>query len=330
MRCSKGSRAFTLVELLVVIAIIGVLIALLLPAVQAAREAARRMTCQNHLKQLGLGMLSHENALKFFPTGGWGGEWIGDPDRGFSKRQPGGWVYNVLPFIELRSLHDAGKGDSDALKRDHATIRMETSLEVLCCPTRRSPISVINTSATGGPPDPITNANVPAVLGKTDYCANAGDNPPANVPGGPPSLEAGDDGSYNSIWDLDANRNGICFDRSLVTVREITDGTSRTLLIGEGYLDRQYYNNSLSEANDDSWCCGYDYVVNRWVSTTATPFRDRAGYDNIWIFGSAHSAVCNFAFCDGSVKGISYDVDGTTFWRLGVRNDHQVIDASKY
>ena len=128
----------------------------------------------------------------------------------------------------------------------------------------------------------------------------------------------------------DADRNGICFDRSKVVVKDIIDGTSRTLLIGEGYLDRDYYHSCFSEANDESWCCGYDYVVNRWVSVTATPMRDQSGYDNIRLFGSAHAAVCNFAFCDGSIKGLSFDIDGTTFWRLGVRNDRQTADSSKY
>ena len=105
--CHKAA-GFSLVELLVAITIIGILIALLLPAVQAARESARRMQCGNNLKQLALAALSHESAFKFFPTGGWNKYWLGHPDRGFDKRQPGGWVYNVLPFIEQQSLHDLG------------------------------------------------------------------------------------------------------------------------------------------------------------------------------------------------------------------------------
>ena len=100
-------------ELLVVITIIGILIALLLPAVQAAREAARQAQCKNNLKQLALGCLSHENLNKWFPTGGWGYQWTGDADRGTDWRQPGGWIYNIMPFVELQSLHDMGAGKPD-------------------------------------------------------------------------------------------------------------------------------------------------------------------------------------------------------------------------
>ena len=95
---------FTLVELLVVITIIGILIALLLPAVQAAREAARRLQCSNNLKQLGLGVLEHEESQGVFPSGGFGSKWVGDSDRGLGVRQPGSWMFSILPFIELDNL----------------------------------------------------------------------------------------------------------------------------------------------------------------------------------------------------------------------------------
>src|ERR1700678_1513849 len=91
---------FTLVELLVVITIIGILVSLLLPAVQSAREQARMVECRNHVKQLGLGMLAHEAAMGYLPTGGWGFAWTGDPDCGTGLRQPGGWAYCILPYID--------------------------------------------------------------------------------------------------------------------------------------------------------------------------------------------------------------------------------------
>ena len=106
----RRATGFTLVELLVVIAIIGVLVALLLPAIQAAREAARRRECQNHLKQIGLAILNHETAVKAFPHGGWGFEWTGDPDSGTGERQPGGWGFGTLQYMEGMAAFNIGKG----------------------------------------------------------------------------------------------------------------------------------------------------------------------------------------------------------------------------
>ena len=94
----RAKRAFTLVELLVVITIIGILIALLLPAVQAAREAARRTQCSNNLKQLALSSLNLEQTQRHFPTGGWGFLDTGDPNRGTGRNQPGGWLSTSCRF----------------------------------------------------------------------------------------------------------------------------------------------------------------------------------------------------------------------------------------
>src|SRR5262245_8528822 len=101
---------FTLIELLVAIAIIGVLVALLLPAVQRVRETANRVKCANNLKQISLAILNHQVTCRRLPSDGWGWLWIGDPDRASNRKQPGGWIYNILPYLEQSQLHALGVG----------------------------------------------------------------------------------------------------------------------------------------------------------------------------------------------------------------------------
>ncbi len=136
----RRASGFSLVELLVVIAIIGILVSLLLPAVQAAREAGRRSQCQNNLKQLALGALQHENSKKFFPTGGWWYAWVGDPDQGSGRNQPGGWIFCLLPYIEQVQLAQLGAGlqSQSAAKNAFGTQLATTPLPTLYCPSRRS------------------------------------------------------------------------------------------------------------------------------------------------------------------------------------------------
>ena len=139
IRSSAAPRAagFTLVELLVVIAIIGILISLLLPAIQGAREAGRRSTCSNNLKQIGLAALAHESQMGFFPTGGWGWTWAGDPDRGYTAKQPGGIFYNILPFMDLATIHDLGSGLPTAQKPNVLAQAAAVPISTFLCPSRR-------------------------------------------------------------------------------------------------------------------------------------------------------------------------------------------------
>jgi len=127
-----GRRGFTLVELLVVIAIIGILIALLLPAIQAARESARTIQCKNNLKQMGLAVNSHLSAFRTFPSAGWGWDWVGDANRGGGASQMGGWLYQILPNMEQNNLYRLASSTSGCQQM------ISTPVSTFNCPSRRN------------------------------------------------------------------------------------------------------------------------------------------------------------------------------------------------
>jgi prepilin-type N-terminal cleavage/methylation domain-containing protein len=164
---------FTLVELLVVIAIIGILVSLLLPAIQASRESARRLECANHVKQLAAAMHGYIDAQKHFPSGGYGTAYSPHPDRGLDVNQPGGFFYVLLPFMENRQLFDIGKGvgfnnDSSPVLFDGNKQRNSTPYSLFYCPSRRS--------ASNYPAVRTPNLCSPMDEGcRTDYAGNAGE-----------------------------------------------------------------------------------------------------------------------------------------------------------
>jgi len=167
---ARCGRAFTLVELLVVIGIVMLLMALLLPAVQSAREAARLVTCRNNAKQLAQGCTTHLELQGYFPSGGWGYLWSGEPDRSFGKTQPGGWAYAVLPFIEQKNLHQLGAGLDDASRAPLTQQRMSTAVKTFYCASRRKAKAYPASSAHSP-----RNCGRPATYAKTDYAINIGD-----------------------------------------------------------------------------------------------------------------------------------------------------------
>jgi prepilin-type processing-associated H-X9-DG protein len=313
---------------LVVITIIGILIALLLPAVQAAREAARRMQCTNNLKQISLACLTHESVHGFYPTGGWDAYWVGDPDRGFDVKQPGGWVYNILPFVEQQALHDLQIGKSGTDRTNAAIQMVQTALPAMNCPSRRAAIVYPNATAL-----PTRNAGNLTKSAMTDYAVNIGDPSRTDVKVAMPStLPAGD--AYTSWPDM-SDMTGISFLRSAIRVADITDGTTNTYLIGEKYLNPDHYTDGGAGGDDWDMYTGFQNDVARstyYNSTTGSawiPFQDRSGFDYDDQFGSPHSDGINMSFCDGSVRSISYSIDAETHRCLGNRKDGEIIDGAK-
>ena len=326
-RMSPRRRAFTLVELLVVIAIIGILIALLLPAVQAAREAARQSQCRNNLKQLSLGWLLHEDTHGHLPAGGWGWEWVGEPDRGYEQRQPGGWPYNILPFIEQGAIRQLGSGSISAgAKLVQLGIVSKTSLPILHCPSRRA---AIPTGAKNSWTPP--NAEHLSFIAKTDYAASVGDPIVSDVHPGPTSLAEGD-GSIFTWRDVSEKgpypHNGVCYLRSTIRLAQITDGTSNTYMLGEKYLNPDDYNPTNdgkgNPGDNESVFGGYNRDFHR--TAYYIPRRDTPGRIDSFTFGSAHAANFNVVLCDGSVRPMSYSIEHETHRRLAVIDDGLPIE----
>jgi prepilin-type N-terminal cleavage/methylation domain-containing protein len=328
---SSPPRGISLVEVLVVVAIIGLLVALLLPAVQSAREAGRRTTCIVNLRQLALASLAHEQAHGFLPTGGWGGAWTGDPDRGFGIRQPGGWAFNVLPFMEQATLRDLGSGLTDAeAKGEAAVARLQTPLPLFTCPTRRG--ATLWPLDAGKNTRPLNVVAVPAdvvrrpdKVARGDYAANMGSGTfPANRyrSGGSPATAADGDTWSDAAWQAAYGppTDGLVFRRSRVRLKEITDGVSGTYLVGEKYVNPAGMSAGRSDDDDQCLFSGHDRDVLR--VGLGPPCQDRAGFEPTSIsFGSSHPGSCGMALADGSVTAVAYDVDATVFQARASRND---------
>ena len=359
----SSAGGFTLVELLVVIAIIAVLIGLLLPAVQSAREAARRTQCKNQLRQMGLAIHNLENATKTFPSGGispypkiedysQGGMPFGPKKQGLS------WAFQILPYMEQGNVHAITNTPQIA----------GVMIPGFFCASRRGPTSYVNTD-----PARVSNQGIsgPVTYWLMDY---------ASVQPGPSRSEdptrfdtsmqeaaaAGDTlattracqagygfwGSGASVMDMTPRssqqlgasytgfrgvivrssnlvKNGtstnLMYD-PVVTISKITDGTSKTMMV----FEKRLRGNSEPRPFDDDegWASGWDYDTVR--STYCRPYADSpkmvVGTNSSYTTpGSAHPSGMNAVFADGSVTTLDYSINMETFNRLGHRADGESV-----
>ena len=321
---TQRARAFTLVELLVVIAIIATLIGLLLPAVQSARESARRTGCQNNLKQLGLGFAGHESATKRYPTlglqmGAWGsGSWTSLKTKDTYGTPAMPWTHQVLPFVEEKSLFErrfSGDGYRDwslGTQSMHAQ-----AVKGYICPTRGLRINAVHTVADSGIPSCLLDYASPTLADHggrmEEMCWQS--TSPEHVdrwygtivqPGG----QVGWGGESTLLNRYPA-----------ITAGKVKDGLSKTLLLAEKAItSRQWLNGGASDVGflhfesspDRIWT--YQRLTDpRWGPkpdsiTRVTADANLAKGKEIGL-GSAHDAGFMAAFGDGSVRLLTYEID---------------------
>ena len=301
MSIKHPRRAFTLVELLVVIAIIGVLVALLLPAVQAAREAARRMSCSNNMKQIGISLHMHHDALRVLPPGTTGGGGVGTDigkPRGPSETT---WVAYLFPYLEqtnLDSLVDWKRLEFNFYS--HGGLKI-TPLKVplFLCPSDIKP-------------EPNNTFN-PIVFGRGNYVANNGIGPAIEYRGGP----------GHTTPPMMGRPGGVFYINSWLAFRNITDGTTQTVMVSEircpestidGRGIMHYPEGPLFHHNRTPNSLAPDEIRTAWCQSTreAPCIGAYAAYNSIRDLRTArsyHPGGVNILMGDGSVRFGSESVD---------------------
>jgi len=323
LRASRRPYGFTLVELLVVIAIIGVLIALLLPAIQAARESARRTQCANHMKQFGVAIHNYHSAKNACPP----------------TRLPchhGSWAVALMPYMEGNAFMNSWGIDGKSYYAQPDEM-VQTQFSTFYCPSRRPPDGLSIDGDAGGSSRPVPHK--PGALG--DYAAVIGDGSrhdwasptDSRQPNGP-MVHA-----YAGPIVGNGDPNALCrgnapywiYERLVLPIsfKHITDGLSNTAFIGERHVPSHLFGtlaggDTSIYASDNLWsCCGRGGGRTRGLAPSPdAPYRQN--------FGSSHPGISQFTFGDGSVRSVSVEIDETTLAYLCIRDDGQLIPSDAY
>ncbi len=327
--------AFTLVELLVVIAIIGVLVALLLPAVQAAREAARRSQCLNNLRQVSLGILNYESARKELPAGsGYG--WGSPGSANYIKARPGNWVTDVLPYMEQAALHKSLDMTLAMNNARNLPITTTAIIQTLICPSdMEASLPILenrsNAGVAGGGAMPAKSQGLwyTASMGPTvpDQCIFSG--APARCMGahmgttptnGKSPCFAGTKGL--SCPDPDVCVGAICRNQTGLQLRRIEDGVSNTFLVGETLPGHCVYNCVFC---DNFPLSSTQIEVNTMADDGKDPVLGSKMYWETSGFKSLHPGGVHMAMADGSARFIDQTMDPLLFNALGSKAAGETI-----
>jgi prepilin-type N-terminal cleavage/methylation domain-containing protein/prepilin-type processing-associated H-X9-DG protein len=289
------SGGFTLVELLVVIAIIGILVALLLPAVQAARESARRTQCRSNLREVGLALQNYHDVRGHFPAG-----------RNRSDQFGVSWAFELLPHLEQQSVYDAYV-QGDRVDSQVNAGAMRTPIPVYYCPSRRSPAADRDFDDDDEP------SQVRGVATAGDYAANAG-----------LEEDIGMEGNDFVDGKIDLTLAGPLFSGSQIKMRQVTDGLSNTIAVGDKHIRpvrADWTAGTEHRLQGDSCFLAADSLTTI-MRGTEDGLADGPDDNDDEVFGSEHPNVVQFVFLDGHVESLSRDSKLTA---VGV-NPEQVED----